>query len=67
MQVALALIAAAAYGYATWLKSGSSHYSVGAWLIGTPVAVILILGFTYLRLRYLRARKAARTKEPPSN
>jgi hypothetical protein len=61
LRVVLALISAVAYGAATWTKLASSHYSTGAWLIGTPVALILIFGITYL---LLRGRQSA--KSPPN-
>lgn len=65
LRVTLALISAVGYGYATWLKVSSSHESAGAWLIGVPVALILISGLTYLSLRYRRARAGRQSAEPP--
>jgi predicted ABC-type exoprotein transport system permease subunit len=65
VRLTLALLATAAYGYATWLKISSSHESAGAWLVGVPVTLILILGLTYLRLRHIRNRRERREAEPP--
>jgi len=66
LRFVLALMSAAVYGYATWLKVASSHESAGAWLIGVPVALILISRLTYLHLRYLSVRKGRQSsrREP---
>jgi hypothetical protein len=57
LRITLALVSAAAFGYATWLKASSGKAGVGAYLIGVPVTILLIVGLTYLRLRYVRRRK----------